>query len=289
MYSGGSGGDKRKSVVSLPSNPAQVCFFLFLTGDSLMQNTRLALAAIAAVGLLRNAEVGVDGSGEVAQQAVAPAMPAGYTALTQKFNFKTRKITDDSGKEIGRTKKHDSINVTMPVPTADTLIGYLATPDSAVAKLLMDAANGIIVDAVRSQFDELIESFGDDDSKTLSVNDIDFSKLSLDYIASIPPSQRGGVALTEEDFNAFFADYLITMVAATGKEEKRIKNQIELFKRPTKVKSAKDVLAVLVDQLDVYLANSQALEDTGEVATRLRAKFDKWAKEPEKQVNLDLL
>lgn len=258
-----------------------------------MQNTKLAIvAAIAAAGMYRNAEVGADGSGAaVTETSQAPAIvvPAGFVAASQKFNFKTRKIVGEDGKEIGRTKKHDPIVVTFPAPSTDTLIGYLSVPDSAVAKLLTDAANGIIIDAIRSQFDDLIESFGEDDSKSLSINDINFDKLSLDYIASIPPSQRGGSALTEEDFNAFFADYLITMVAATGKDEKRIKNQIELFKRPTKVKNAKDVLAVLVDQLDVYLANSNALEDTGEVATRLRAKFDKWAKEPEKQVNLELL
>lgn len=253
-----------------------------------MLNTRLALAAaVAAAGLFRNAEVGTDGTGEAVAQTAAVPGTAGV--IEQKFNFKSRAIKDDNGKEIGRTKKHPSVVLSLPVPTDDELIGHLAVPESAVARLIREAVYGIVVDATRQQFDEQIEAFGEADDKELSVNDLDFSKLTLEYIASLPPSQRGGTALTEDDFNAFFADYLVCMVAATGKDEKKINAAIDLYKKPTKVRNNKQVLAVLVEQLDVYMSASANLADTGEVATRLRAKFDKWIKEPEKAIDLDLL
>lgn len=254
-----------------------------------MMNTRLALAAaIAATGLYRNAEVGADGSGDspVPETAVVPGTSG---VIEQKFNFKSRAIKDNDGKEIARTKKHPSITLSLPVPTDETLIGHLAVPESPVARLIREAVYGIVIDAARQQFDEQIEAFGEDSDKELSVNDLDFSKMTLEYIASLPPSQRGGTALTEEDFNAFFADYLTVMVLATGKEEKKINAAIDLYKKPTKVRNNKPILGVLVEQLDVYMSASANLADTGEVATRLRAKFDKWYKEPEKAIDLDLL
>ena len=86
-----------------------------------------------------------------------------------------------------------------------------------------------------------------------------------------------------------FEDYLVVMVAATGKTEDRIKNHINLFKKPQKAKANKEVLKVLVDQLDIYLASSGNLEDTGTCAVRIRDRFNKWISEPEKAANLDLL
>ena len=79
------------------------------------------------------------------------------------------------------------------------------------------------------------------------------------------------------------------MVVATGKAEDKIKNHINLFKKPAKAKSNKPVLEVLVDQLDIYMASSANLEETGTCAARISEKFKRWIDEPEKAVNLDLL
>jgi hypothetical protein len=177
----------------------------------------------------------------------------------------------------------------MPIPAADEIISYLAVPDSAVAKLISDAVAQVVINAARDQFDEVIESFGDDDSKEVSVNMLDYDKLSLEYIASIPPTQRGSSALTEDDWNNFFADYLAVMVQATGKEETRIKHHIELFKRPQKAKANKEVMAVLLDQLEIYNAASANLEETGACVERISNKFTKWMTEPDAAANVDLL
>lgn len=206
-----------------------------------------------------------------------------------KFNFKSRKITDESGKEIGRTKKQPSLVASLPVPTNDEIISHLAVPDSAVAKLVMASVAAVIYGAAREQFDDVIDGFGDDDSQEVNASMLDYDKLDLEFLANLPPSQRGAAALSDEDWAAFFGDYLNVMVAATGKEAARINNHINLFKKPQKAKANKEVLAVLVDQLDIYLASSQNLEETGEAASRLRNKFAKWHAEPEKQVDLSVL
>lgn len=196
-------------------------------------------------------------------------------AKTFKFNFKSRAIKDESGKEIGRTKKQPSVEVDLPILSADEIIELLATGGKE-SELIVSAVSDIIYGAARQQFDEVIESFGDNQEKEVNASMLDYDKLTLSYVASIPASQRGTTALSEEDWILFFEDYVAVMVAATGKEEARIKNHINIFKKPVKVKANKEVLNVLVDQLDIYLASSANLEDTGTCAARLRAKFAKW-------------
>jgi hypothetical protein len=205
-----------------------------------------------------------------------------------KFNFKSRKITDESGAELGRTKKQDAVKCDLPVPDVQEIINILSV-ESPEQELILSAIADIIYNQARGQFDEIIEAFGNDDSKVVSAAMLDYDKLSLAYIASIPPARRGAAAISEEDWTTFFEDYLSTMVAATGKSADRIKNHINLFKKPAKAKANREVLAVLVDQLDIYMANSANLDDTGTCAARISEKFKKWLAEPEKAAALDLL
>lgn len=209
-------------------------------------------------------------------------------AQTYKFNFKSRRITDENGNEIGRTKKQPSLTVDLPVPSTDEVIAMLQA-GGAEAVLLMTQIGDTIYQAARGQFDEIIEQFGDDDSKEVTADMLNYDQLSISYLANLPPSSRGVQAISDEEWQAFFEDYLAVMVAATGKTEDRIKNHINLFKRPQKAKANKEVLKVLVDQLDIYLASSGNLEDTGTCAVRIRDRFNKWISEPEKAANLDLL
>jgi len=209
-------------------------------------------------------------------------------AQTYKFNFKSRRITDENGNEIGRTKKQPSLTVDLPVPSTDEVIAMLHS-GGAEAVLLMTQIGDTIYQAARGQFDEVIEQFGDDDSKEVTADMLNYDQLSISYLANLPPSSRGVQAVSDEEWQAFFEDYLAVMVAATGKTEDRIKNHINLFKKPQKAKANKEVLKVLVDQLDIYLASSGNLEDTGTCAVRIRDRFNKWIAEPEKAANLDLL
>ena len=209
-------------------------------------------------------------------------------AQTYKFNFKSRRITDENGNEIGRTKKQPSLTVDLPVPSIEEVIAMLQA-GGAESVLLMTQIGDTIYQAARGQFDEIIEQFGDDDSKEVTADMLNYDQLSISYLANLPPSSRGVQAISDEEWQAFFEDYLAVMVAATGKTEDRIKNHINLFKRPQKAKANKEVLKVLVDQLDIYLASSGNLEDTGTCAVRIRDRFNKWISEPEKAANLDLL
>jgi len=218
-------------------------------------------------------------------EEVAPiAVPAGMVLNQVKFTFKQRTVKDEVGVEK-KLKKQPALTVGLPNFTAGYLAQILSDDTEATLKqreLILDACNQMIKDQARSQFDSIIEDFGDDESRTIAASMLDYDKLSLEYIANLPPSQRGAKAITEEEWNAFFADYLAVLVAKTGKDKVRVGKHVELFKKPQKVKAQLDVMAVLVDQLDIYLAHSTQLEDTGEAAMRVKNKFEKWIKEDAK-------
>lgn len=197
-----------------------------------------------------------------------------YVSQDFKFNFKRRIVKDEQGNKISESKKQPSLVVGLPVLSAAGIIEAL-TSGGKEAEVIVSAVNDIFYQAARAQFDDAIENFADPDQE-VSAAALDFDKLNLTYLANLPPSSRGASAVTEEEWKFFFEDYLAVMVAATGKEEKRIQNQIEHFKKPQRVKVNAKVLEVLVDQLSIYVTKTAALEDTGTCAERLLTKFNKW-------------
>jgi len=194
---------------------------------------------------------------------------------TFRFNFKTRVLRDEAGNEIGRSRKQPSLDVALPVLSEDDVIRYLASPDTPAAKLLMGQINDLIYSAARRQFDDIIESFGDSDAE-INAGMLDVSKLAVDHLASIPAAQRGVSAITDEEWEFFYADYIATLVPATGKTEAVLQNHISVFKKPMRYKSARPILDTLCNDLNVYIMKSTALDDTGVCAQRLLTKFQRW-------------
>lgn len=197
-----------------------------------------------------------------------------YVSQDFKFNFKRRIVRDENGNKISESKKQPSLVVGLPVLSSEGIIAALMAGGKE-AEVIVSSVNDIFYQAARAQFDDAIENFSDPEQE-VSASVLDFDKLNLTYLANLPPSTRGASAITEDEWNFFFSDYLAVMVAATGKEEKRIQNQIEHFKKPQRVKVNAKVLEVLVDQLSIYITKTAALEDTGTCAERMLSKFNKW-------------
>jgi hypothetical protein len=230
-------------------------------------------------------ETNIDGI----EQAPAVVMPAGCNGVEMKFNFKARNLYDEAGKVVGKSKKQPSLVVMLPVPTHETVATFLADVNSKESGLIMSAVTDLVYAAARNQFDEMIDSFENDDSRTVAASMLDLSKLDLTYIANLPPTSRASSVPGEEEFKSFFTDYLAVMPAATGKALAAIERHIKLFTKPTAIKANKQVLEVLVGQLDLYMATTQAIEDTGGTANYIRTKLDRWFNEPEKAIDLSLL
>lgn len=233
---------------------------------------------------------------EVAVQTTAPK---GYVPKEIKFTFKSRKLKTDDGKEIGDAFKPEALIASIPVPSSQLIAEYLVAPEPVaptdaegkvlplvlttqqkVRQLILDSVYALIKDQGKDQLDTILEELKE--GRNLTVADLDFDKLSLEFIASLEPGRRGAAAITDEEWNTFFEDYKIVMVQAAGLDQKKIDAHIDIFKNPTKVKTRKDMLAVLIQRLDLYAANSTKLEETGTPYQRLSGKFEKWVKEEDK-------
>lgn len=218
-------------------------------------------------------ETSIDG---IAQEVAAPQFIAGTLGVKKKFNFKQRSVKDESGKEVEKLPKQPSVEATIPVPTAEAVIEVLAQPsmlteeqaDGTVKEvpnlqkqLILDYINQIIFDQAKSQLDAAIDSFGSDKTKQVSVANLDYDKLSLAYIASIPPARRGAVAISDEEWKEFFADYGTTMQQAAGKTKVQIENHVKILEAPRKYRAKKELLGVMLEQVNLYATLSPNLED----------------------------
>lgn len=219
-----------------------------------------------------------------------------------KFTFKSRALFGEDGKELLDDKgekikvKQPTMEVLLPVPTAEVLASILMQPAQTidasgntvvnkVRQLLLDSIGEVVKAAAKSQLDEAIEGFGSDMHARVGIQHLDYDKLTLEYLASIEPKARASaVAISEDEWKEFFADYLLTMQAATGKPADKIRNAIDVYSRPTKVRQKKDLLPIFLDQLAVYTQHTSKLEDTAVCVDFLQRKFKKFQEESDKLV-----
>lgn len=259
--------------------------------------------------MTQEANTNIDGSvQETAEAAAAPVIQFadGLIGVSTKFNFKTRVVLDANDKPVLNEKgekigvKQPSLQVLLPVPTADKLAEILLQPavlqvpnadgsaliekPNKVRQLIIDAVMGEIKMAAKSQFDDAIESFGSDTSKTLTPAHLDYDKLTLDYIASIEASGRASVAISDDEWKEFGTDYINTMLVITGKAKEKLVNTVEVFYKPTKVRGRKDLCALFLDQLAVYASATEKLEDFSAQIQYLTNRFKKFLDEEDKLV-----
>lgn len=234
-------------------------------------------------------------------------MTQAYTQEATKFNFKARTIYDEAGNNIGKAKKQPAVVAQIPRPTAELIIAILSQPGevvpaqldkdgnvlaaettkpSKIQQLILDQVFSAVTQQARAQFDEVIEGFGTDDTKTVSAEMLDYDKLTLEYIATIEPAARGGSALAEEDWKEFFEDYCTTIMQATGRDLDRIKKHIAIFERPNKIRYNKDAQKLMLEMLDVYRVSSArfAAEETMEACNRIYNRLKKWFAESDQAV-----
>lgn len=229
--------------------------------------------------------------------AAQPAAPAGTSFVNRKFNFKQRSLRDDAGKEIEKLPKQPSVEAPIPVPTSDALILILSQPDkltiteegkepkevpNALKQMVLDAVNTIVFDQAKSHLDAAIDGFGGDKTKTVNASFIDYDKLSLEYIASIPPARRGATPITDEEWNDMFTDYQNVMLQVTQKSKEVLAKHVDIFKNLRKYRTRKDILGVMMDQLAVYGSSTKSLEEFSAPYERLTDQVEKFLKEDDK-------
>lgn len=197
----------------------------------------------------------------------------------KKYFFKTVNLTDDDGKETGETFKHPDVITVFPVPSTEEIIELLQTND-AVRKLI----NDWIFDGICAQGKSQIEQWWENNpGKVFTPTEFDLNKLTLEYIATIPPKQRGAWAPDKDDIKSFVTDYKEVMLNKVGYDPKKVAHHVKnLEKGLAKIKGEKEILRRMQDLLTLYAANSEQLEEQQQTFDWFSNRIDKWLKVEEK-------
>jgi hypothetical protein len=213
-------------------------------------------------------------------------VPEGMRAET--FHFRREKVTDEAGAEVGEVKKHPSVMIPLPIPTKDEVLTIMQAPSegegnrAAEQKFLLD----LISDAYYGQAREQINDFrANNKDATVSANVVDYSKLNILALATMPASERGGAKISDEDIKAFLADYAAIMPAALQKDANKIKAQVGLLDKGLRsVKTDKKVLEVMDNVLTVWATATANLEEHQTVYDMFKNRIQKWIKQEPQNV-----
>lgn len=215
--------------------------------------------------------------------AAAPALlvcNVGYLPETVKFNFRTKETKNELN-EVIKTKR-ESVELQLPMPTLDGLVDLLNKGDSkAIAGLL-----GIIKDSIIAQARQQV----DDDEKITQAT-LDTSKLTMDYIFSLPPSQRASTVPDDSLFKLFEKDYMEVMAAVQAeKTTAQISTARDLFlKKFTPVKEKPDVITALRGYLALWYASTTLQEELADLFEYLNKRADALLAAPPKAVDLSAI
>lgn len=225
-------------------------------------------------------------------KAPAPSAPTDYVDMSaQIFHFKTEKLRNEKGEEIGTGKKHPSVEIYLPVPKSDRLVEFLQNPEGKFTKereLLMTAVTDQIYRVARMQINELRDKQADAAITPASLN---YDKLDWTAIANMPKSERGAYVPEEEDIKAFLESYQEIMPAATNKSKEKIENHVLCFQTGFKKQRAqKEILEMFKDALAIYIsqAGEAAVEEHADVIEYFSNRLERMLKSEEKITMEDL-
>lgn len=248
-----------------------------------MQTSRKHLFALAGLMSAVLADGAASGGTDATASAPAPAPVGTATSKDFSFFFRTDKVRDDEGKVIGTGRKHPDVKAVLPIPTYQQLIASLQEGGKA-AELILESAIATIEQAARAQINDWRENNKPEDNFTAT--NFDLSKLTLEAIALTPRGERGGPAISDEDWTAFLEDYTHVMVHVVGYEEKKVKLAVMHFKvQLRRIKNDKAAVQKLLDLLNVYASKTDNLEDHMACYEDLAKRAAKYLKAEEKNVS----
>ena len=171
------------------------------------------------------------------------------------FHFKKDKLGN----------KRPSVELKLPVPSVQGIITILEKGGKGL-ELLQEAVS----DVIRSQAASIVS-----DNETISQATFPVDQISWDFIANMPKADRRQSSIASEVWEAFAKDYIDTMPSVTGKSVEAVTNATVVFlKKFSIVKTNKDVLKKLKEQLGLYMENSKNAEQFTEILELLISKAD---------------
>jgi hypothetical protein len=198
-----------------------------------------------------------------------------YT-INREFQFHFKKTTN----ELGEVEKRPTVKLVLPVPTLEGVVAALR--DEKQREYILEILAEQVKEAARQQV-------GDDEKPVNKQDELDVSKLTLQYLANVPKAQRTGGGIGKEVWEQFAADYMAVMPAATGKNADQVGNAVKLLvAKFNPVKTNKKVIKFLREQLAVYAGATENLEDYAECVEFLDNKAETLLSANEEQLLANL-
>jgi len=173
------------------------------------------------------------------------------------FHFKKDKLGN----------KRPSVELKLPVPSVEGIVAILEKGGKEL-ELLQDA----IYDVIRSQAASIVS----DDEKITQAT-FPSAQVLWSFIANMPKADRRSSAIDASVWEAFAKDYIEVMPAVTGKSVEAVTNATVVYlKKFSIVKTNKEVISKLKDQLGLYLEHSKNIEQFSEILELLVSKADSY-------------
>ena len=171
------------------------------------------------------------------------------------FNFKKDKLGN----------KRPSVELKLPVPSVEGLVNIIERGGKGL-ELLQEA----MYDTVRAQAANIVS----DDEKVTQTT-FPSAQVLWDVIANMPKADRRSNAIDASAWEAFAKDYIDIMPSLTGKSTEAVTNATMVYlKKFSFVKTNKDVISKLKDQLALYLEHSKNTEQFQDILDLLLTKAD---------------
>jgi hypothetical protein len=203
------------------------------------------------------------GHAEHAQSPIAKMTPLLTQMREFKFSFKKQTTKNELGEEV----KRPPVTLSLPIPTLDGLIEGISSSEK-IQQFVLDLVEEAIKEQAKSQI-------ADEDKPVNTQSELDLTKLSLEFVASMPKSERRGSAISKEALEAWGADYIQVMTPLNLPRSADIKEAGERATRAAKLcigkfnacRGDKKVLKFLKEQLATWAQHTTetALEENAEI------------------------
>lgn len=203
-----------------------------------------------------------------------------YLPKEMSFFFRTKKQKNELGEEV--EVKRPTVKLNVPVITIDGLVALLNEGNGTKIAGLLSVLEDVIYKQAKEQVDE---------NEAIDQEKLDLTKLTLDYILTLPPSSRSSNAPSEEQWKAFELDYPAVMAAV---QPDRTTEQISLardlfLKKLTPVKDKPQMIKVLQDYIALWFTNSKQQEELTTVFEYINNRAEALLATPAKVLSLDAI
>lgn len=184
-----------------------------------------------------------------------------------KFRFKKDKLGN----------QRPSIEVMIDVPTVDGIVEILEKGGKGL-QLLLDCAYDVVRGAVASDV-AAEENYSQDvyNSAKAVIDGKEYFKYSWDAIANQPRAERSKI--DDETWAAFATDYVEIMPGITGKSKEAVELATTVYlKKFSQVKTNKEILNKLQQQLALYTEHTKRAEEFQEILDLLSSRLDTYLK-----------